>query len=72
MVSDWHLVSAVSMSIGSGFRLIEPAKLYMCMRNTTHISHLGNVPYMNSYPGNVSLNKHKWTNKKIQLVMGKK
>ena len=30
VVSEWQLVIAVSLNVGGGVRLIEPAKLYMC------------------------------------------
>ena len=36
MVSDWRSVIAVSLNVGGGVRLIEPAKLYTCTQNTKH------------------------------------
>ena len=30
VVSEWRSVTAVSLNVGSGVRLIKPAKLYMC------------------------------------------
>ena len=36
VVSEWWSVTAVSPNVGGGVRLIKPAKLYMCMRNTTN------------------------------------
>ena len=32
----WRSVIAVSLNVGGGVRLIKPAKLYMCTRNTTN------------------------------------
>ena len=34
VVSKWRSVIAVSLNVGSGVRLIKPAKLCMCMQNT--------------------------------------
>ena len=36
MVSEWRSVIAVSLNVGGGVHLIKPAKLYMCMQNTTN------------------------------------
>ena len=36
VVSEWRLVIAVSLNVGSGVRLIKPAKLCMCTQNTTN------------------------------------
>ena len=36
VVSEWRSVIAVSLNVGGGVRLIKPAKLYMCMQNTTN------------------------------------
>ena len=36
VVSEWRSVIAVSLNVGGGVRLIKPAKLYMCTRNTTN------------------------------------
>ena len=34
VVSEWWSVTAVSLNVGGGFRLIEPVKLFMCAQNT--------------------------------------
>ena len=36
VVSEWRSVTAVSLNVGGGVRFIKPAKLYMCMQNTTN------------------------------------
>ena len=36
VVSEWRSVITVSLNVGSGICLIKPAKLYMCMQNTTN------------------------------------
>ena len=36
VVSEWQSVIAVSLNVGDGVRLIRPAKLCMCMQNTTN------------------------------------
>ena len=36
MVSEWRSVIAVSLNVGGDVRLIKPAKLCMCMQNTTN------------------------------------
>ena len=35
VASEWRSVIAVSLDVGGGVRLIKPAKLCMCMQNTT-------------------------------------
>ena len=37
VVSEWRSVSAVSLNVGGGIHLINPAKLYMCIQ--THYKH---------------------------------
>ena len=44
MVSEWRSVIAVSLNVGSGICLIKPAKLYMCVQNTTNNEDGGTVP----------------------------
>ena len=36
VVSEWRSVTAVSLNVGGGVRLIKPAKLCMCTQNTTN------------------------------------
>ena len=36
VVSEWRSVIAVSLKVSGGVRLIKPAKLYICMQNTTN------------------------------------
>ena len=53
VVSEWRSVIAVSLNVGGGVRLIKPAKLCMCMQNTTNTTRTdaghqvcaANVPY---------------------------
>ena len=36
IMSEWRSVIAMSLKVGNGVRLIKPAKLYMCTKNTTN------------------------------------
>ena len=49
MVSEWRSVIAVSLNVGGGVRLINPAKLYICTQSTgRHMAPDGSVPPNNS------------------------